>query len=173
MEAFKSTFRLGNKAAVHEKLVEVFSSRNDISQRRAIIEEMFHLLFSKHRFEIPKHLIIRKQEEILRNLSRRPDYQAYKAQGGFMDQVAALAEKQLKEEILIDQIGDVERIRVEHKDIAHFLNLLSNERLKEFAYFRSFLDSMEECPIPLHESMVRHTVRREKTLNYILHCLTR
>ena len=172
VELFKTTFRLSNKAAIHEKLIEVFSYRNDVSQRRAIIEEMFHLLFSKHRFEIPKHLVLRRQEEILKSLRDSPDYQAYKSHQNFMMQVSQLAEKQLKEEILIDQIAANERIKIETKDIQQYLNLLSNKRLKEFLYFRSFFDIAEQYSRPIHQSVLKQIFRREKTLNHILHHLT-
>jgi len=57
-ETFKSFFKLKTKSNLHSKMIEVFSYRNDVSQRKAIIEEVFHLLFSKHRFEIPKHFVI-------------------------------------------------------------------------------------------------------------------
>ncbi len=173
LDTFKSGYRLPNKAALHEKIIEVFSYRNDISQRRSIIEEMFHLFFSKHRFEIPKHLIIRKQSEILSSLKDRPDFQAYRKQPDFMKHVTMLAEKQLKEEILIDQIASFEKIKVEMKDITHYLNVLSNERAKEFIYFRSVFDQVKDTSSPYQASLIKQTCRREKTLNYILHQLTR
>jgi len=173
IDAFKSTFKLINKTAMHEKLIEIFSFRNDISQRRSIIEEMFHLLFSKHRFEVPKHLILRKQEELLFAIKNRPDYQAYRSHSTFNKHVSMLAEKQLKEEILIDQIAMHEKIKAETRDIAQYLNLLSNPRLKEFLYFRSFLDSADDYPAPIHHSTLQQICHREKTLNHIIYHLTR
>ena len=170
LDLFKSNFKLNNKTEVHEKLIEVFSYRNDISQRRAIIEEMFHLLFSKHRFEVPKHLILRKQEEILDTIKKRPDYHAYRSAPDFLEHIAMLAEKLLKEEIIIDQIAEKEGIVVEMKDQQQYLNLLGNHRLKEFIYFRSVIDT-DEPPAPIHETEIIQVTRREKTLNYVLYHL--
>jgi len=170
LDAFKGMFRLKNKSDVHEKLIEVFSYRNDLSQRKAIIEEMFHLFLSKHRFEIPKHLVLRKQEEILNIIKKRPDYQVYKLQKNFLNQVALLAEKQLKEEILIDQIAATENIKVENKDLHNYLNLFTTERLKEFVYFKP-ISGLEETTTPIHNSTLKTICRREKTLNYVLHQL--
>ena len=113
IDSIKQMFKLPNKIAVHEKIIEVFSYRNDLSQRRSTIEEMFHLFFSKHRFEVPKHLALRKQEELLIGLKRRPDYYAYRKDKNFMKHLAALAEQQLKEEILFDQIAAHEKIKIE------------------------------------------------------------
>jgi len=134
---------------------------------------MFHLFFSKHRFEIPKHMIIRKQEDILRNLKKRPDYQVYKSNKNFIDQVNLLAEKLLKEEIMIDQIANHENIKLEMKDIRNYLSLFTNERLKEFVYFKSLADIFDESSPPMPHNLLRHICRREKTLNHILHHLTK
>lgn len=173
LDALKTIFRLPNKMAVHEKLIEVFSYRNDISQRRSIIEEMFHLLFSKHRFEIPKHLILRRQETILQTLRSCPDYQAYKSHSDFDYHVAILAEKQLKEEILIDEIACTEKIKIDTKDVAQYLNLLCNKRMREFLYFRSFFDTIEQSIYPVQHGVLKQALRREKTLNHVLHHLMR
>lgn len=173
LEAFKTMFKLKNKSEVHEKLIEVFSYRNDLSQRKAIIEEMFHLFFSKHRFEVPKHLILRKQEEILNYIKKRPDYQVYKLHKNFLEQVSLLAERQLKEEILIDQIAANENIKIELRDLQNYLNLFTNERLKEFVYFKPFGSTLEESTEPIHHSILKLICRREKTLNYVLYILTR
>ena len=168
---FKTTFKLKNKSEIHEKLIEVFSYRNDISQRKTIIEEMFHLFLSKHRFEIPKHLVLRKQEDILLTLKKRPDYQVYKLQKNFVNQVGQLAEKILKEEILIDQIANHENIKIETRDIKNYLNLFTSERLKEFVYFKPIIDIFEESASPVPESIIKQYCRREKTLNHVLHHL--
>lgn len=173
IETLKTTFKISNKEKLHDKLIEVFSYRNDQTQRHAIIEEMFHLLLSKHRFEIPKHLILRKQEEILSYLQRRPDFEAYRSQNDFFVQVITLAEKQLKEEIITDQIAYTEKIRVDIKDIQNYLNLFSNPRLKEFIYFKSLFDYSDDFSYPIHHAILKQICRREKTLNHILFHLTR
>lgn len=173
LETFKTTFKLKNKADIHNKLMEVFSFRNDVSQRKAIIEEIFHLLLSKHRFEVPKHLVLRREEDIIRILSQQTDYHVYKAQKDFDSFVEMLAEKQLKEEILIDQIASNENIKVDIKDISQYLHLISNKRLKEFIYFKPLLEKIEESSNPINTSTIMQSVLREKTLNYIIYTLTR
>jgi FKBP-type peptidyl-prolyl cis-trans isomerase (trigger factor) len=173
MDAFKPMFRIKNKSEIHEKLIEVFSYRNDQSQRKSIIEEMFHLFFSKHRFEIAKHLVLRKQEEILYSLKGHPDYQVYKSQKNFLNYVAELAERQIKEEILIDQIASKENIRADQKDIANYLSLFANQRLQDFVYFKPHIDHFEDIAAPIHNSILKLTCRREKTLNHILYNLTK
>jgi FKBP-type peptidyl-prolyl cis-trans isomerase (trigger factor) len=173
LESFKANFKLKSKADVHKKLIEVFSYRNDLSQRKSIIEEIFHLFLSKHRFEVPKHIVIRKQEDILLSLMRQPDYHVYKTHKNFRRHVEMLAEKQLKEEILIDQIAFNENIQVEEKDVQNYLNLFNNERLKEFVYFKPPQEKMENSEVPLHPSILKQAVLREKTLNYTIHVLTK
>jgi FKBP-type peptidyl-prolyl cis-trans isomerase (trigger factor) len=173
LDVLKATFRLKNKTDVHNKLMEIFSYRNDVSQRQAIIEEVFHLLLSKHRFEVPKHLILRREEDIIGNLSRQPDYHVYKSQEDFQTSVEMLAEKQLKEEIIIDQIAYNENIKADLKDIINYLYLLNSKRLKEFIYFKPILERIEETSNPINTSTITQAVMREKTLNFIIHSLTK
>jgi FKBP-type peptidyl-prolyl cis-trans isomerase (trigger factor) len=173
LDIFKNMFRLKNRLDVHRKLIEVFSYRNDISQRKAIIEEVFHLFFSKNRFEVPKHLVLRKQEDILSALKKNPDYYVYRSQPHFDKHVAFLAERQLKEELIIDKIAYDENLIVNNDDISSYLHLFNTDRLKEFIHFKPVLDIVEDSHVPLHESTLRQVALREKTLNHIIHLLTR
>lgn len=172
LDLFKQTFKLKNKAEIHNKMMEVFSFRNDISQRRTIIEEIFNLLLAKHRFEVPKHLILRRQEDILSTLMHQPDYHVYKSQKDFLKYVELLAEKDLKEETIIDQIAYKENISVSLEDIQFYLNLLNNKRIREFTYFKPSTERLEEMDAPINHGLLAHAVLREKTLNYVIHMLT-
>lgn len=173
LDAFKHNFKLKSKADVHKKLIEVFSYRNDISQRNAIIEELFHLLFTKHRFEVAKHLITRKKELILQSLQQQADYHVYKNHKNFAEQVEMLAERILKEEVLIDSIAYAENITVENIDIENYLHLFNHERLREFVYFKPLIGNFEEIDTPIHAHILKQAILREKTLNYIIYTLSR
>lgn len=172
LEHLKNIFKLKNKIEIHNKLMEVFSYRNDISQRKTIIEELFHLFLTKHRFEIPKHLVIRRQEDIINTLIHQPDYQVYRTQKDFDRNIELLAEKQLKEEILIDQIAYHENIHVDNKDFHYYLHLFNNRRLREFIYFKP-VEYLEENIKLISVNVLAQTIIREKTLNFILHTLTK
>lgn len=172
LDFFKNTFRLKTRVDVHKKLIEVFSYRNDISQRHAIVEELFHLLFTKHRFEVPKHTITRKKEMLLKSLRKQPDYQVYKSDKNFNRNVEQLAEKMIKEEVMIDNIAHEECIALEADDIAQYLHLFNHERLREFIYFKPLIDNIEESDTPLHEGILAQAALREKTLNYIIYTLS-
>ncbi len=173
IELFKFVFNLKSKIEIHKKLIEVFSFRNDISQRKSIIEEVFTLLLSKQRFEIPQHLTLRKQEDLLLSLRQFPDYHVYKAQKNFAKQLEKLAEKQLKEEALIDAISFKEGILVNRDDIKGYLHLFNHDRLREFVYFKPDLDNFDELDAPIPESVLHEAVLREKTLNNIIYQLSR
>lgn len=173
LELFKGNFKLKNKSEVHNKLMEVFSFRNDESQRRSTIEEVFHLLLSKHRFEVPKHLVLRRQEDLLMAMMKQPDYHVYKAQKDFTHHLELLAEKQLKEEILVDQIAYQENITGEIVDAQHYLHLFGNRKLHEFLYFKPIIARLDQFNTPFNVSLLQQTFTREKTLNYIIHAMTR
>jgi trigger factor len=173
LDLFKSAFRLSGDKDVHEKLIEIFSYRNDISQRRSIIEEAFRQLLSRSRFEIPRHLVLRRQELLLLGVRKLPDYHVYKAQENFISQLSQLAEKQLKEEILIDKIAQEENIFVTSYDIREYLNLFVHERLREFIYFRPIMEDFTNSSIPVREEEFAEIVVREKTLNAVIRALSR
>ena len=152
--------------------MEIFSYRNDVSQRKSIIEEVFHLLLSKHRFEVPKHLILRREENIVQKLSKQPDYHVYKSQKNFNTYLEMLAEKQLKEEIIIDHITYRENLKAEIKDFEQYLHLFNNKKLNEFIYFKPFWE-IQNPSVPINAMLFAQTITREKTLNHIIHVLSR
>lgn len=172
LDLFKGNFKLKNKSDIHNKLMEVFSFRNDESQRRSTIEEVSHLLLSKHRFEVPKHLVLRRQEDLLLSIMKQPDYHVYKAQKDFNHHLELLAEKQLKEEILVDQIAYQEDISGEIIDAQHYLHLFGNKKLHEFLYFKPIVARLDQFNIPFNLSLLQQTFTREKTLNFIIHAMT-
>lgn len=165
---FKSNFYLKDIKDIHEKLIEIFSFRNDISQRRLMIDEAFRVLFSKIRFEVPRYLVLRKQEKLLAGIKKLPDYNVYKMNENFSKQVAILAEKQIKEDALVRQIGFNEDISVSHEDILNYLNLFNHPRLSEFIYFQPSIDFIQDICLPIKETSFRLTVLKEKVLNLII-----
>ncbi|MBT4595295.1 hypothetical protein HOD08_05465 [bacterium] len=172
VDLFKSTFKLKTKSDIHKKLIEVFSFRNDISQRKSIVEEVFNLFLSQHRFEIPKHLVLRKQEDLIKSIRRLPDYHVYKAHKRFDKHVGTLAEKQLKEEAIMDTIAYHEGINIDSNDIRGYLHLFNHSRLREFVYFKPALEHFDELDVPLPENTIKQAVLREKTLNHIISVIT-
>lgn len=172
-DQFKDHFRVKTNKDMHKKLIEVFSYRNDVSQRLAMVEEAFKLLLSRHRFFAPNHLILRQQKIILGAIQTNPDYNVYRKQKDFNFWIHQLAEKQVKEMLLIDQVIYDEDITVTHKDMANYLNLDKRPRMKEFIYF-SLPDSKhygQEMPLATHE--LSRVCAREKAINYVIHYLTK
>ena len=172
-DQFKKHFRLKTNKEVTQKLIEVFSYRNDLSQRRSTVEETFKLLMSKHRFEAPHFLILRQQESLLERIQTNPDYHVYRMQKDFQKRVEELAEKQAKECLLLDHVSYQENIIVTDEDIKSYLNLTQRPRTKEFIYFDPPESKVrgQEFPIAYHE--LKRICSREKTLNHIIYYLTR
>lgn len=170
---FKRTFRIKTNKDMHKKLIEVFSYRNDISQRHAMVEEALHTLLAKHRFRVPNHLILRQQKVLLDRIKYNPDYHVYRAQKDFQNYVHDLAHKQVVEMIFIDKLAYHENLQVIDDDIKGYLNLINRPRMKEFIYFDvpSFKIQGQEVPIPTQELM--RTCLREKAINYIIYHLTK
>ncbi len=172
-EQFKKYFRIKTNKDLHRRLIEVFSYRNDISQRRSIVEESLKLLLSRHKFTPPTHLVLRQQKTILDIIQDNPDYGVYKMQKDFNQRIRQLAEKQAKEILLIDRIAQQDNITLNEQDIRGYLSLTMRPRTKEFIYFQlpSFKVQGQEVPICVQE--IHRCCLREKTINHIIYYLTK
>lgn len=172
-ESIKQHFKLKTNKSLHQKLIEIFSYRNDVSQRRAIVQETLGMLLSKHTIKPPLQMVLRKQEDIITLIQDSADYNVYRTQKNFNNYVLSLAERQCCEEILVDHIATTENISISSLDVYHYLNLYKKARTKEFIYFRipPFTLQNQEVPAPAQEVM--HYCLREKALNYIIYHLTK
>jgi FKBP-type peptidyl-prolyl cis-trans isomerase (trigger factor) len=173
VEHFKKHFRVRNNRELHQKLIEVFSYRNDISQRRAMAEESLKLLLSKHAFTVPPHLVLRQQKTILDIVHDTPDYQVYKMQPDFKDKIKTLAEKQVKEDVFINQLAFHENIGITNVDIKGYLNLGNRPRTSEFIYFEPPATKFLGHEVPISSALLVQCCLKEKTLNHAIHHLVR
>lgn len=173
LEKFKNHFKLKTGKETHQKLIEVFSFRHDISQRRETIEKLFKLLFHYYPVSIEPQIIARQEKIVLSRVQENPDYHVYKNLPDFKEKVAQLAEKQIKEILFIDSIAYQENIKATDEDIINYMHFFKRPRTKEFIYFdipHSLINDQETAVC--HE-LIRNACQREKTLNYIIQYLTK
>lgn len=171
LDHFKRYFKLKTNKELYQKLIEVFSYRNDLSMRRSMGEESLKLLLSKHRFMIPNYLVLRQQRIILDKIKFNPDYHVYRAQKDFKERIRQLAEKQVREMIFLDQLAYHEDLDVNNGDIKGYLNLTNRPRMKDFLYFDlpQTKHSGQETPFACDE--LKRYYLREKALNHIIYHL--
>jgi len=173
LELFKKHFRVKTNKDMNKKLIEVFSYRNDLSQRRSMVESSLKLLMSKHTIDLPTAVVLREQKQLLATVQENPDYNVYRVQKDFSHRIRQLAEKQAREKVFIDNLAYKENITVTNADVKGYLNLGLRARTKEFIYFRYEEPTIDgqEVPIPAH--LIKRTVLREKTINYSIFHLTK
>lgn len=172
-ELLKKHFKIKTNKALHQKLIEVFSYRNDISLHRSMAQEALKALLNRYHIVPPTAMILRAQEELLESVKHNPDYNVYRTEKEFDIYLTQLAEKQCQEEILVDLIAAQEEITVTNDDVSYYLNIFKRQRTRELLYFRipSFAVQNQFIPAPAHEMM--HYCLREKTLNHIIYHLTK
>ncbi|MBA3752052.1 hypothetical protein H0X06_04630 [Candidatus Dependentiae bacterium] len=168
IDLFKHHFSLADEEMLASKLVEVFSTRNDITLRREIMEASLKLVCKQFFFLLPHHLVERQRSMVLQSVQFNPDYHVYKSQINFKENVNQLAEKQLKEALIIDAIAFNEGISVSDEDVRSYLNLLKRPRMKEFMHFKLPEFKLQRQEVPLSSELVKRYCLREKTLNYII-----
>jgi len=171
-DSFRRQFKIKSTKEMHHKLIEVFSFRHDISQRRETVEAALKLIVKQYPFPVPHELVKMEEERITHTIYQNPDYYVYKAQENFDDRLQALAHKQLKEAALMDAIAYAEHITVQEQDIVGYLNLMKRPRTKEFIYFKLPETRINECESPLPHELIYRNCLREKVLNHIIFTLT-
>lgn len=172
-ESFKKYFRLKTNKELHRKLIEVFSFRNDLSQRRATASEALRLILSRHHFALPQSAVIRQQEALIDRIKQNTDYHVYRTQNDFKDRVRQLAEKEAREVILLDQIAYDEGIKIADADVKGYLNLINRPRMKDFIYFDAPATKIGGQETPISVEQLKFECLREKALNHIIYYLTR
>lgn len=172
-DLFKKHFRLRSFKEMHLKFIEVFSFRNDISQRRETVEALFKVLSNYVSCSIPAELIEVQKKKVLKDVHANPDYHVYKAFTNFEENIKKLAEKQLKQALIIDYINFQESIELVPADILSYLYLTQRSRTKEFLYFTLPETKIhgQEQPVPVE--IIKRYCLREKTLNYMLYYLAK
>ncbi len=172
LELFMHQFNLENEIEVPAKLVEVFSTRKDITLRRETIGAVFKLLHKQYFFILPHQLLEQQIMMVLEEVQNSPDYHVYKSRDDFHEKIKALAEKQLKEAIIVDSIAYQEGINVDDDDICAYLNLLKHPRVKNFMYFSIPKPKVQGHEVPLSSPLLKRYCLREKTLNHLIKELT-
>lgn len=173
MDRFKTHFRLKTTKETHQKLIEVFSFRHDISQRRETVERFFKLLFHHYPTVVDSDIVAQQEKVVLARVQENPDYHVYKNQNDFKEKVSLLAEKQIKEILFIDSIAYQENIQATDEDIINYLHLFKRPRTKEFIYFDIPHSRVNDQEVALCHEEIRRSCQREKTLNYVLYYLTK
>jgi len=173
LDYLKEHFKIKSNKLIHHRLIEVFSFRNDLSLRKVIVEEFFDLLLHKFPFTPPNSSILRQQKEILDLLQLNPDYPVYRMEKDFDQRVRSLAERQVKEYVIIDAIAAIQDLETNHNDLKYYLSLANRPRTKEFIYFQHPIIKANEQEYPIPSKMLQKDCLREKTLNYILNHITR
>jgi len=167
-DLIKLFFNLENNDELHDKLAEVFSFCNDISQRRLTVDEALRRLLSHFRFEAPLHSITRRTEVLRNVLHSDPEYAVYEHDKKFLEDLSQLAEQQIKQEVMLDHIAKDELIVAGVDDIQRYLSFFMHARIKEFIHFQPLGHELGQVYEPIQETLLLHTVRREKTLNMVI-----
>ena len=172
-ELFKKHFKIKTNKDLSKKLIEVFSYRNNMSQRRSTAEEALYLMLTRHKFDVPNYLVLRQEKVLLDVIQHNPDYYVYRMQKDFKHYVKQLAEKQAKEMIILDHVAFHENISATRDDIKSYLNLSNRPRTKEFIYFDMPHTKINAREMPVSEYVLKQICAREKTINHIIYNLTK
>ena len=172
LENFKKHFKIKTHKAAHQKIIEVFSLTNDLSLRKNIIEKLFDFLIKKYDIHLPNHALLRQQKIVISALQEIPDYNVYKLQKNFQENITALAKRQLEELALTDHISFDEDLYIDHDDIKNYITLTTRPRTREFIYFKHAGIDPKEQEWPIPAELLKSMCLKEKTLNHVIEILS-
>lgn len=173
LAALSTYFKLKSEKKLHQKLVEVYSMRNDISLRRSMADEALRLLLNTFPVQAPESAVQAQMELIIQVVQQNPDYAVYKQQRSFLQTIHDLALKQVQEDILMQHLAYNENIIVNDEDVALYLNLTKRARTKEFIYFVHPSLGANEQELPISHESLKQFCLKEKALNHVLYHLTK
>lgn len=173
IETFKQYFKIKNNKELLNKITEIFSFNNDISQRRTIAYDALSLIIKKNQFVLPDQAIRYKRSQILQEIQYKSDFLIYKMDPNFENDLTNMAKKQLLDTIVTETIGYQDNINVLSHDIKAILQLTQRPRLKDFLYFPFLKTQIQGQEFPIEHEHLYHYALKEKTVNHIIYHLTK
>lgn len=170
---FKQYFKIKTQKDLQNKLIEVFSFHNDISQRRLMTFEAFGLIMKKNQIVLPDHAINVQKREILQSMQSKADFMVYKMDQNFDNQITDLAKKQLADAVIADCISYQDNLTVTDQDVRGLLHLTQRPRIKDFIYFPFIKSQSNGQEVPIEQETLNHICLKEKAVNHIIHHLTK
>ncbi len=172
-DLFKNYFKIKTHKDLLAKMTEVFSFSNDISQRRSIAHEALGVIIKKNHILLPEESIATQKRHIIQDLQFKPDFMVYKMDPQFEHHVSNMAKRQLLDGVVAEFIGYQDNIAVNHNDIKTVLQLTQRPRLKDFLYFPFIKSQLNGQEFPIEHESLHNFCLREKSINHIIHHLTK
>jgi hypothetical protein len=171
-ENFKTVFNYDNKNTF-EKIIEIFSLRNDISLKKEKAQLSLQFFLEKIKIYIDQD-IIQEHAMILKNkLLKNADYLLYQGEVNFETNIKKLACRQSMEKILVDYLIYFYRIESSPALLYWYLNILQRPRLKEFLYFDgNYLYDTHHKSHLIHNVFIEQIALRERIIDYIIQKLS-
>lgn len=158
---------------VIEKMIEVFSLRNDISLKKEKSQLVLKHFLEKIKISLDQETILEHECMIKNRIVKNADYLLYQSDTNFLSNIKKLACRQAMEKILIDYLIYKYKIKLESAPIYAYLNILQRHRLKDFLYFdtANLYDSMMKF-IPIFDHTMTQMALRERAIEYLIEKLS-
>ena len=158
---------------VLEKIIDIFSLRNDISLKKEKSQAVLRYFLEKIKISLEKDIIIEHECMIKEKIVKNADYLLYQSDNNFLSNIKKLACRQAMEKILIDYLAYKSKIKNDTDTIYGYLNILQRHRLKDFLYFdiaHLYDNTMKFVPIFHH--VIIQMATREKAIEYLIYKLS-
>ncbi len=157
-------FKCESKKDLYANIINTISFCNDVSIYRHTNQIIMNKMLEFFKVSIPNEYILEVEEKIRENIKYEPDYILFQSKKDFNDNVRIFVSKNISENVLIDHISKIKKVKVLDEDVCLYFNILQRKRIKDFIYFDNFFvfSRFEEVAIP-HEIVLK-LVLREKTI---------
>jgi hypothetical protein len=158
-----------NRDQVIEKMIEVFSLRNDISLKKEKSQLVLKHFLEKMKVSLDSDIITEHECMIKNRIVKNADYLLYQSDIHFLTNIKKLACRQAMEKVLIDYLIYKYNIKTDNTPIHVYLNILQRHRLKDFLFFDSahVYDNTMKF-VPIFDYMITQMALREKAIEYCI-----
>lgn len=167
-QEFEKTFSYENKS-IAEKIIDVFSLRNDISLKKEKSQLSLKHFLEKIKISIAPYIIEEHEEIIKHKIIKNSDYLLYQSDVNFLSNIKKLACRQAMEKVLVDYLIHFYDISLDEGNVHCYLNILQRHRLRDFLYFdiAHVYDNTVKS-MPIFNITMEQMVLREKTIEFLI-----
>ena len=165
----KDVFKCESVADLRVKMAEDLKARRENDRRGRLTDQLAEQLIGAHSFDAPPSLIEMELQRLVKQAADRFQQQGVDLnkwpedrQKDFIEQFRKPAEKNVRMSMIVDRIGEAEKIACTDEDFDQHLDRLSKALQQPKDAVRRFLDQRDQK----HE--IEDRIQYEKTLDFIL-----
>jgi trigger factor len=165
----KSAAQCATVKELREKVEAQLKSQKEIEQREKMVEQIGEKLIADHPFDVPSSLIQLEHQRLVRQGVERLRRQGVDLQGlseeqkkEFVESLRPTAQKNVRMALVVEKIGDAEKIRCEDKDLEAYYEKIARNAGQSVDAVKGYVKKQGDA------ESVREWIQYEKVLDFLI-----